>query len=536
MDSIIFGPAAFNSQVRQCAGALSNVFRRRNLRVLAAKLGCQPLLSQFRHKDRIFGLDLLLESAGQLKQHTYLENSLKRSLIYGNTWSARGLGKDVIHTHEPENLRAVYCRQFNDFVITDARVKHFSTLLGSSVFSTNGAEWKHSRAMLRPAFAIDRAADVDIFERHVQKMIKLIPADGQSVVDLQDLFFRFTMDLGTDIFFGESLNSLQDDVRKDSDARRFEEAYEAAKKHCVRNTQLHPMYWLRSQKGFKEAVVTVQDFMDRFVERALDRRQLLKDSEAQSETFLDEWAKLTSDKVKLRSELLSVLLAARDTTAALLGNLFFVLARRPDVWEKMSSEIQFLQGERPTYEQLKLLKYTKWCMNESLRLHPQVPVHVRTASKDTVLPVGGGKDGKSPILVPAGTAVVMNTYCLHRREDIWGEDAQVFRPERWAASPLDWSFIPFSGGPRRCLGADMAISEAVYITVRLLQHFKEIKAGDAEAWQEDLAVTCSNLHGARVILTPADVDASAGVDSAPITLKGGLECLEVEYPETCLSA
>ena len=89
-----------------------------------------------------------------------------------------------------------------------------------------------------------------------------------------------------------------------------------------------------------------------------------------------------------------------------------------------------------------------------LRLYPVLPISARTANKDTFLPTGGGPDRKSPVFVPKNTIVQINTQSLHRRKDIYGPDADEFKPERWASakSLSYWDYAPFSGGPRICIG------------------------------------------------------------------------------------
>lgn len=92
-----------------------------------------------------------------------------------------------------------------------------------------------------------------------------------------------------------------------------------------------------------------------------------------------------------------------------------------------------------------------------------MPVNTRTAAKTTVLPTGGGPDRKSPVLIPAGSAVAYSVYTLHRRPDLYGLDAELFRPERWDEDlPLfrdrvthNYGYLPFSGGPRICLGSKL---------------------------------------------------------------------------------
>jgi cytochrome P450 len=118
----------------------------------------------------------------------------------------------------------------------------------------------------------------------------------------------------------------------------------------------------------------------------------------------------------LRTQPMNVLLAGRDTTASLLSNLWIVLARRPDIWAKLKEEVNQLNYEKPSYQQLNAMKYLRHCINESLRLNPPVPMNNREAIHDTVLPRGGGPDGTSPILVPAGSMVGWHCYSMHRTD------------------------------------------------------------------------------------------------------------------------
>jgi len=88
-------------------------------------------------------------------------------------------------------------------------------------------------------------------------------------------------------------------------------------------------------------------------------------------------------------------------------------------------------------------------------------VNSRAALRTTVLPTGGGPDRKSPVLVPKGTTVAYSVYTMHRRPDLYGMDAELYRPERWDEDmPLNanetyakWGYLPFNGGPRICLGS-----------------------------------------------------------------------------------
>lgn len=100
--------------------------------------------------------------------------------------------------------------------------------------------------------------------------------------------------------------------------------------------------------------------------------------------------------------------------------------------------------------------------NAALRLYPSLPVNTRAALRTTVLPTGGGPDRNSPVLIPKGAAVAYSVYTMHRRPDLYGMDAELYRPERWDEDmPLNhnetnakWGYLPFNGGPRICLGSE----------------------------------------------------------------------------------
>lgn len=72
-------------------------------------------------------------------------------------------------------------------------------------------------------------------------------------------------------------------------------------------------------------------------------------------------------------------------------------------------------------------------------------------NQETYLPVGGGPDGKSPIFVPKGAEAMYNAHTLHRNLEVYGPEADEYRPERWEKLKLGCAYIPFSGGPRICL-------------------------------------------------------------------------------------
>lgn len=127
----------------------------------------------------------------------------------------------------------------------------------------------------------------------------------------------------------------------------------------------------------------------------------------------------------------------------------------------------------------------------------------RVALNDSVLPTGGGRDGKSPILVRKGEYISFNIYCLHQDKDVWGADADEFRPERWEGLKPLWTFIPFGGGPRTCPAQQLVGMEAAYVIARLAQEFSSIESRDEYPWTEAWRIGPHSKYGCKVALIPA---------------------------------
>ncbi|KAI3403001.2 hypothetical protein KGF56_004254 [Candida oxycetoniae] len=412
---------------------------------------------------------------------------------YGSktTFSAYLFGVRVVVSCEPENLKAILATQFEDFCL-GARHAHFKPLLGNGIFTLDNEGWKESRQLLRPQFAREQVAHVKALEPHLQVLAKHIRKFQElgKTFDIQELFFRFTVDTSTEFLFGESVHSLYDDainMKTDPEVADFAQAFNETQKDLAVRAYLQVMYWIYNPPSFKRNTKIVHKFAKRFVNKALNLTpEELNEHCKHHYTFLYELAKQTRDPQVLQDQLLNIMVAGRDTTAGLLSFCIFELARHQDVWQKLKEEIyaNFGSGddadiEKITFETLKSCTYLKWVINEALRLYPSVPINFRTATRDTTLPIGGGKDGLSPVFVGKGTTVAYSPYVLHRMVKYYGKDAQVFRPERWETlKGLGWSYLPFNGGPRICLGQQFAITEASYVIARLCQIFPTLVSKD----------------------------------------------------------
>ena len=337
--------------------------------------GCKPP-KKLPIADPFLGLDLFRRNIKYLKKHKFLEGNEERFTRMGNTFQTHMIGNTAIVTIEPENVKTVLSLRFKDWGLHGRR-RPFVPLLGHGIFTTDGAAWHNSRELIRPNFVRSQVGDLETFERHVNHLVQAIPLDG-STVNLQDLFFRLTMDSATEFLFGESTNCLAPGTSTES-STAFAEAFNRGQEAIGKHARLGFLN-IFPDAQFKKDVKVVHDFADRYVNRALEYRKThdLEKADMQAGdryVFLHELVKGTNDPVRIRSELLNVLLAGRDTTASLLSNVWWTLSKRPDVWAKLRAEVDDLGGEKPTYTQIKDMKYLRYVMNECE--FPKAPKHRR---------------------------------------------------------------------------------------------------------------------------------------------------------------
>jgi len=212
-------------------------------------------------------------------------------------------------------------------------------------------------------------------------------------------------------------------------------------------------------------------------------------------SFLDHMVHSTNDMRLIRDELVNILIAARDSTTALLTFLFYLLSLHPEVLSKLRSEmLAVVPVSPPSYEDVRKLRYLRACFDETLRLFAPIPASRRTSVHSCVLPVSGvdAQGNRGPIYMPGpNVPLIYSVLLTQRRKDLWGDDAEEFIPERWIdpdrtkdLTADQFRFFPFNAGPRVCPGQDYAYNEASYLAIRILQTFDTFEVCQEDAPQE----------------------------------------------------
>ncbi|MCJ1388059.1 hypothetical protein MMC18_000903 [Xylographa bjoerkii] len=475
-----------------------------NRRKTIRERGCQYPRS-LPQKDPIFGLDVAFRMFRSYDGGQRSRTFQKQHEEFGPTFQSVALGKTRIFTIDPDNLRAIFSTDFKDWGVQPLRLPSWGAFLGDGVMNTDGARWIHSRALVQPMFRKDQTADLPSFDVHVARLIDLIPKD-RSTVDLQPLFARLILDFTTEFIFGESVESLT--PSPDTSAMEFLEAFHYGQSSIGKKTQLPMLTVFTPDKKLQQSSKIVRQFVDRYIDRALVRCSSSPPlSKARKYVLAEELVQQTKDRADVRSQLLNVFLAAHDTTAVLLTNVFFNLARHPTVYRKLRQELQHVDLDPTDFDALRNLPYLCNVITETSRFTPVVGQSARIALHDTVLPSGGGLAGTAPVFVRQNTSVQFNFFALHRRPTVYGADADKFRPERWADSKLEvgsWDYLPFSRGPRVCPAQQMALTQIRWTVARLLRVFAAVENRDP-VWEfvERYRITTDSSNGCLVGLVPA---------------------------------
>ncbi|KAM5453829.1 hypothetical protein MaudCBS49596_002452 [Microsporum audouinii] len=448
----------------------------------AASKGCQPP-RRWSAKWPL-GVDLLVKAFRYEKRQQILKLFLEEVASSGVTFEQNLLFARGIDTVDPENIEAILSTQFTDFGL-GLRPPTFAPLLGSGIFTQDGPKWKHSRELLRPQFMSNRFNNFEQIKHAVNNLIESVPETG--VVDLQPLFFRLTFETTLFLLFGQHLPSLKSEGITSRESE-FANAFNVGQDYLAQRGRLGDLYWLWGGRKFRDVCKMCHDFIDDAVQMALELSVHKQNRDLRKEpyVFIDALIQETREPSALRDQCLNILLAGRDTTACCLTWTLRLLVQHPNVLAKLRDEVKDAIGvgpeaPDPTINQVKKLSYLSLVIKEVLRLYPSVPVNSRAATKTTILPTGGGVDGKAPVLVRRGEAVGYCVYAMHRRKDIYGPDANSFRPERWEDDSLKdvgYGYLPFNGGPRICLGQEFALLEVGYTVVRLLQTFETIEMAE----------------------------------------------------------
>ncbi|KAD0124597.1 hypothetical protein E3N88_44760 [Mikania micrantha] len=383
--------------------------------------------------------------------------------------------KPLIVIQEPSMIRDILV---NHTIFQKQKVNPLTKWLVRGLLEVEGDQWAKHRKIVNPAFHMEKlkhmvpkfsVSSCDLIE----KWEKLLNTENKCEVDVWPYIHSFTGDIISRTAFGSSFEEgkrifeLQDELGK--------LIVKALMSIYIPGSRFLPT---KNNKRIKQMSREV----NRSIKKIIDRRLVaLKAGEDGHGDLLGILLDSNYNEIKqnvsshsglsiddIIEECKVFYLAGKESTANAIVWTLILLAQHSEWQTRAREEVLHVFGDKnPDYERLSHLKVIQMILNESLRLYPPALHIKREIQEETKL---------GNLILPAGCYVQVSTLILHHDKDLWGEDAHEFKPERFSEgiskiTKGQFMYVPFSGGPRICIGLNFALLEAKIAIAAILQHF-----------------------------------------------------------------
>ncbi len=316
-------------------------------------------------------------------------------------------------------------------------------ILGSGSLLLEGETWRRRRRLVQPAFHKQKIASLATsFVEATDRVIEEWATDA--TIDARDEMLRLTMSLTLRNLFASDASTLPDLV--------------SAWQTIYASLGARRLPWQRDER-VDAALATVHHILDAQIAAAKPEDGTVLAMLTQAR---DEHGALS--ETELRDEVMTLFVGGYETSSNALAFSLAHIAAHPRDAERQLAEIERLDGRAPTIDDLPALPYTRAILDETLRLYPPSWMITREAIDDDV--VAGFK-------IRRGAQLLISSYGVHHAPELWPAP-ELFRPERFldGQERPRFSYFPFGGGPRICLGDQYALTEMQLVLVRIVQKRK----------------------------------------------------------------
>ncbi|KAJ7596328.1 cytochrome P450 [Mycena floridula] len=463
---------------------------------------------------------------GQLFNAKGLPFHLSLSEQFGGVVRVHGFfGDEQLYITDPKALQSILVRDQDTFEETAVFIETNKVIFGPGLVATTGETHKRQRRIVNPIFSSKELKALvpvlyDISEKLGDVISREIGDAPGAVLDMSEWMSRVALETIGQGVLGHSFDPLDSPQNN---------PYSAAIKELIPTIfslslirQFAPFLAKLGSPSFRRtlvdwtpirAVQKVKEISDVMHETACSilrerrddieqERRLGVSNPTQKDLIsvllrANENGEEKLSETELTGQMTVLIFGAQDTTSSTLSRILFELANNPTAQDRIRDEIlEKLNGNltgRLEYEEISALPWLDAVIKETLRLYPPVPFVRRTAVKERTIPFG-----RAEILtIPAGTTLFVGIAGANRLEDIWGEDAASWKPERWlpkareskdeaaATSRLPGIYegmLSFLGGGRSCIGYRFALIEMKIVLSVLLSRYRFSSAGADIVW------------------------------------------------------
>jgi cytochrome P450 len=408
--------------------------------------------------------------------------------MYGDIVTIYAGNKPFVLLFRPEYVRYLLTEHPRDFIPTQSAGGDLMEVLGEGLLTIEGEAHRQQRRLIQPAFHKKRVESyADYMVQYTQEM--LATWQNGAVIDIAEAMQQLTLRIVARSLFGLEMVDQINEM-----GRHFTQMIEHRRSLLARLLNIYvdlPFTLYGKRMSAKRRI-------DAFIYKLIEQRRAEGEDRGDVLSMLlatrDDEHPLSNQQI--RDHVMTFMAAGHETTANALNWTFYLLARNPEPREKLLHELQtVLAGRAPTLNDLANLPYTEWVINEAMRVYP--PVWMMGRHSLVPFEMGGYH-------FPAGMTVLFSQWVIHHHPDLW-QDPETFRPERW--DPVNgekvqpWSYFPFGGGPRICIGMPFAQLEAKLLLATIMQRYTPRLVPGFPVVPKP-RVTLRLKHGLRMLLEP----------------------------------
>lgn len=370
-----------------------------------------------------------------------------------------------------------------------------SAVIGNGLLTSEGDFWRRQRRLAQPAFHRSRLALLGkTMTAATEEMLAQrweAAARAGTPLDVAEEMTRLTLTIVGRTMLSTDLADRSSEVGQ---AVRYLLEYTDRRIKAV--AVLPESVPTPRNRRFRRSLKILDDLVYTLIDERRGQGEDRGDLLSMLAAARDEETGEAMSERQLRDELMTILIAGHETTAAALSWAWYLLSKHPEVARTMTAELDSVLGGRPpTFDDLPSLPYTGMVFKETLRLYPPGWMIARIAREYDE--IGG-------YAIPKGSRVAVSPYVVHRNPALW-ENPEGFDPERFAPGRAtgrpDYAYFPFGGGPRKCIGGNFATMEATLVLATVAQRYlPELVPGFRV--RPEAAISLRPKEGLPMILRP----------------------------------
>jgi len=407
---------------------------------------------------------------------------------YGDTFSVRlGRKRYLMLSRDKDFAQYILQKNHKNYYKSKIQTKYLSKYLGHGLLTINGEFWLKQRRLIQPAF-------------HKQKMASLVGLMQQTISsELENLSCNKTIDvfpIMNHLAFKVVATSLFNISASEETLLKLQSVIQGVQEFLVKEVRLPHKAWWFKLSGQVKKHKTLSEEIRKIIRDVIEERQ---SSQEKHDDLLDMLLATRYEDTgepmsvkQLIDEITILFVAGHETTANALSFTGFLLAKHPEIQQKVFDEVKQVQHETSSpIEQIKKLTYTRAVIDESMRLYPPAWITDRENLEDDTI---------NGYHIRKDTLVGVSFYELHRNPAYW-EQPDAFVPERFlgdAKKQTAGAYFPFGAGPRQCIGLGFAVFEMVLAVAHLISHYELTTALDSV--QLNPLITLKPI-GAEIMLT-----------------------------------